>query len=187
MVKKKFSFFCLILTTILLLSACGEADEERVIIDEATGEEIVISAKELEEKEQELVAYSEHLSSTFNTSMELQDVLAHSLDELFMKELSAGQFANILKTDVINQSREILDAGEKYNFPSDYFDMNQMVVSHLNNQHQLYLDAVNEATNVTEMEGKQLNIHNLRSRLAELKQEYLTIVNTWKNGGKVQQ
>lgn len=171
---------------ILILSACSNAGKnETVIIDEETGEEIVVTQEEIEQREKEIKAYSEHLSNTFDTSMELQDTFARALDNLFTKESSPNQFANILKQQIIEKSREVLDVAEKYNFPVEYFELNQMVVANLNNQHQLFLDAVNEAVIAAETGGDiEMNIVDLRERLALLKQEYLSIVNTWKNGGK---
>lgn len=184
----RFKSFLLVstLSGVLVLSACGKADDNKtVVIDEETGEEIVVDKDDVENQEKEKALYSEHLSNTFTTSISLQDTFAHSLDDLFKKDLSANQFAKILKEDIIDQSREAVDNAEKYNFPTDFYEMNKMVVTNLNNQHQLFLDAVNEATMIAESDGEKLDIVTLRSRLAELKQEYLSIVNTWKNGGTV--
>lgn len=184
--KRNIRFVLLVIFVLIFLSACSKAGKNEVIlIDETTGEEIVVAKEEVEAKEQELGDYSAHLGTTFESSMSLQDQFAHGLDDLFTKESSASQFAKILKEHIIESSREVLDTGEKYNFPVDYYEMNQMVVANLNNQHQLFLDAVNEATAVAEMEGRELNIVRLRERLAGIKQEYLAIVNIWKNGGKV--
>ncbi|MFD1608818.1 hypothetical protein [Oceanobacillus luteolus] len=171
----------------LLLFGCSSAGKnEVVIIDEETGEEIVVQQEELDAKEKEIQDYSQHLSETFTASMSLQDTFAHALDDMFTKESSASQFAKILRDQVINESRDVLDKGEKYNFPGDYFELNQMVVTNLNNQHQLFLDAVNEATTASQTEDREVDIVKLREQLANLKQEYLTIVNTWKNGGNAQ-
>lgn len=186
--KWKYGLLISMVSGALLLSACSNADENTVVVvDEDTGEEKVVAKEIVEQQQKEATAYSEHLTKTFNTSIGLHDTFAHALDQLFTKESSPGQFANILKQDVIDSSREVLDEAEKYNFPTEYFEMNQMVVTNLNNQHQLFLDAVNEAIGVSETENAKMDIVGLRERLATVKQEYLAIVNTWKNGGEVQQ
>lgn len=185
--KKKYVLSAIVSFSVLLVTGCGSAGEnEVVIIDEETGEEIVVQQEELDQKEQELKDYSEHLSEVFSTSNSLHNKFAHALDDMFTQESSVSQFAKIIREQIINESREILDSGEDYNFPTDYFEMNQMVVTNLNNQHQLFLDAVNEATTAAQMDDPQIDIVKLRERLATVKQEYLTIVNTWKNGGEVQ-
>lgn len=184
--RKKKYLIAVTLFFIVFLAACKSVDDEIVIIDDETGEEVTISREEFEEKENEIQEYSDHLSSIFNESITLHDKFAHALDAMFTKESSPAQFAKILKMEVIDSSREILDQAEKYNFPVDYYEMNQLVVMNLNNQHQLFLDAVNEAVVVSETEGSELDIVSLRERLTEVKQDYLTIVNTWKNGGVVE-
>ncbi|GLO68361.1 MULTISPECIES: hypothetical protein [Oceanobacillus] len=182
----KYRLLVSILFSFFLITACSSAEETVIVVDEETGEEIEVSKELVDKQDQEKNSYSEHLTNTFDTSIGLHDSFAHALDDMFTKESSEGQFAKILKDNVIEQSREVLDAAEKYNFPSEFFEMNQLVVQNLNNQHQLFLDAVNEATISSESENKEIDIVKLRERLATIKQDYLTIVNTWKNGGKVE-
>lgn len=185
MEKKKCLMVIMGLILILLVGCKSAGDNEVVIIDAETGEEIIMKQEELEAKEQELIDYSQHLSEVFEKSLSLQNTFAHALDDMFTKEASASQFATIIKDHIIDESREILDKGENYNFPTDYFEMNQMVVENLNHQHQLFLDAVDEATIAALTEEQQIDIVQLRERLANIKQDYLAIVNAWKNGGKV--
>lgn len=117
----------------ILLSACGSAGSNAG------------SEREDEIEVNEIQLYSEHLGHIFTTSTKLQTTFSTSLDGLYTGTTSESQFAKIITDSIIETSRDLVKTAESYNFAPEYFEINQSVVTTINMQIQLFLDAVSTA------------------------------------------
>jgi hypothetical protein len=157
---KKLLTLILLLTSVCLISACSSKENNKEVVTKDNQSYI----QEYDAKLQEFIKQSNNLLSTFNKS----------LDGLYTQEYSLEQFASIMKKS-IEDSNELISKIENYEVHPDIFDFHQQFIVHVNEQHQLFLDAV-EMANTDQMDKDRL-----RADFLEIKQNQASLVNSWKS------
>ncbi len=104
----------------------------------------------------------------------LSDSAAKVLGGLYTGDNSESQFAKIIRDNLIEDSRELVNSANSYGVDPIFFNINQQVTAHISNQHQLFLDAL-EMVNTEKLKKKELN-----QTYIKLKEMELIILNEWK-------
>ncbi|MCM3443285.1 MULTISPECIES: hypothetical protein [Metabacillus] len=125
-----------------------KSSNQGVVMDEAT-------IKEFEK-------YSGKFEETLKQSNDLLRTFNRSLDGLYTGDNSDKQFAEIMKKN-IESSRELIATVEEYEVSSAVTKYNQSLITYLNQQHQLFLEAVDMAIN------EDIDKDQLRSEYLEIK------------------
>lgn len=138
---------------LLILSACGEAPKGQEIEPEAISK--------YQTKIKNAVDISNNLLATYNKG----------LDQLYTNSISNEQFGDLMNSN-IETSNEMVRGIDEYTPDPMFFEIHQSVITHLNNQHQMFLDAV-EMANQEDIAKEQL-----REKYLEIKTEQKQLINS---------
>ncbi|KAA6446986.1 hypothetical protein [Bacillus swezeyi] len=153
--KFKVSFM-LILSMLLLLTACSSNP----------------SSDEANSRPKYLDDYDVHFKNTINKSTKLFSSFNQALDDFYTKKISTEQFKHTI-TKTIEDSTAFIQETESIKTDDALFEMHQHVLVFLNNQHQLFLDAVEMANE------KDIDKKGLRDTYLSLKEEQVQLSSTW--------
>ncbi|MFC0273633.1 hypothetical protein ACFFIX_19765 [Metabacillus herbersteinensis] len=120
----------------------------------------------------------EQLDKILQNSIKESNVLLSqfnkSLDGFYTGNTSNSQFATVV-SGIVNDSHELVSSVEKEDVDPTVFELQQKLVAHLNQQHGLFLNAVDMANQ------EKVNKDTLRNTYLEIKQEQAAIMNGWNN------
>ncbi|MUK90168.1 hypothetical protein GMD78_17485 [Ornithinibacillus sp. L9] len=159
--KKKLLIIVSIFTTLTIVTGCSSSKNEEGQYAEG------ISIEEVQE-------YDSYLQEALQTANSLMSTYNNSLDGLYTGDTSNGQFAKVLKDNVIESSRELVKLVEPYDVNPNFFEINQSLSNLINKQHQLFLDSVDMANQ------DKVNKDNLKKQVSSIKDEQAIIINNWK-------
>jgi len=157
---KKFSLLLFLAMTITLLSACGSSSSEGA------------SSSEMMEVVED---YDIRFGNALDEANQLLRNFSNSVDALYTTQQSNEQFAQAMREN-IKKSSELVMALESHVAHANIFPFHQEVIGYFNNQHQLFLNAIEMANT------DRINKDNLRSEYIRLKQEQAELINSWNNG-----
>ncbi|MBF0706587.1 hypothetical protein IQ283_08185 (plasmid) [Alkalihalobacillus hwajinpoensis] len=150
--KKKLVMGSLVLVLLLLTACGGEPQEEEGAAPEAKTE------------------YQNKVKGAIDNSNKLLAVYNKSVDQLYTEELSNEEFGNMMRTN-IEKSNEMVRSIDEMTPDPTFFEIHQAVITLMNNQHQMFLDAV-EMANEDKIEKD-----NLRKEYLSIKTEQQKIIN----------
>lgn len=150
--KKKLVMGSLVLVLLLLTACGGEPQEEEGAAPEAKTE------------------YQNKVKGAIDNSNKLLAVYNKSVDQLYTEELSNEEFGNMMRTN-IEKSNEMVRSIDEMTPDPAFFEIHQAVITLMNNQHQMFLDAV-EMANEDKIEKD-----NLRKEYLSIKTEQQKIIN----------
>lgn len=162
---KKIIFF-LLFSLSLALAGCSPTAANKS--GETKNESSGLSQNTLDE-------YNVMLFNAIDTSNKMLRTFNTSLDAQYTSKESNEDFSLKMR-DNIEKSTELINSLEIYEVHADLFEYHQSIISHLNNQHQMFLDGI-EMANDDNMDKDWLRTYYL-----EVKSEQAVLVNQWKNG-----
>lgn len=151
---KKPLFIGFLVLIMFLLSACGGAPKE---------EEGGAAPKAKTE-------YQNKIKGAIDNSNKLLAVYNKSVDQLYTEELSNEEFGNMMRNN-IEKSNEMVRSIDEMTPDPAFFEIHQAFITFMNNQHQMFLDAV-EAANEDEIKK-----NDLRKEYLSIKTEQQKIIN----------
>ncbi|PMC36323.1 hypothetical protein CJ195_16095 [Bacillus sp. UMB0899] len=171
MIKKKL-FIPALLSSILVLTGCSSEKKESSLPFPGAG---TPKNNEVDDETTEAIReFAKKFDETINQSNKLLGTFNKALDGLYTNDNSTSQFAQIMKKN-INESRELVATLEGYEAVVIVAPYKQSLVSYLNQQHQLFLDAVDmanqESVNKDELRRMYLEV---KTSQAEVESAFLT-------------